>query len=36
VRSIDGRAIGAGAPGPITRRIAAAFGDYARRCGTPF
>jgi branched-chain amino acid aminotransferase len=36
VRSLDGRAIGAGAPGPITRRIATAFGDYARRCGTPF
>jgi branched-chain amino acid aminotransferase len=36
VRSFDGRAIGAGAPGPITRRVAGAFGDYVRRCGTPF
>jgi branched-chain amino acid aminotransferase len=36
VGRFDGRPVGAGAPGPITARIAAAFPDYARRCGTPF
>jgi branched-chain amino acid aminotransferase len=36
VRRFDGRAVGGAAPGPLTRRIAEAFPDYARRCGTPF
>jgi branched-chain amino acid aminotransferase len=36
VRRFDGRTVGAGAPGPLTARIAAAFPDYALRCGTPF
>ena len=36
VRSLDGQAIGAGAPGPLTARILEAFPDHARRCGTPF
>jgi branched-chain amino acid aminotransferase len=36
VRSLDGRPIGAGRPGPVTARIRAAFPAYALRCGTPF
>jgi branched-chain amino acid aminotransferase len=31
VRSLDGRPIGAGGPGPLTLRILAAFRDYARQ-----
>lgn len=35
VTAIDRRRIGDGRPGPITRRLAAAFADYARSHGTP-
>lgn len=35
VTAIDRRPIGDGRPGPITRRLAAAFADYARSHGTP-
>ncbi len=31
----DGRRIGNGTPGPITRRLVSAFQDYARSTGTP-
>jgi branched-chain amino acid aminotransferase len=34
VRSIDGRTIGQGIPGPVTRTIARAFREYARNHGT--
>jgi branched-subunit amino acid aminotransferase/4-amino-4-deoxychorismate lyase len=30
VRSLDGRAIGSGAPGPITRRLATAYKKYVQ------
>jgi len=36
VRSLDGRPVGAGGPGPVTARLAATFPEHVRRCGTPF
>jgi len=36
VRSLDGRAIGAGAPGPVTAKIRALFADAAPGLGVPF
>ncbi len=33
VTRVDGRAIGAGRPGPMTRRLARTFSAYARSCG---
>jgi len=35
VTSIDGRVIGAGQPGPVTRRLSALFDGLTARCGTP-
>jgi branched-chain amino acid aminotransferase len=35
VVEVDGRPIGDGRPGPVTRRLNAAFCDLARRTGTP-
>lgn len=35
VSAIDRRRIGAGKPGPVTRRLAEAFAEYARSHGTP-
>jgi branched-chain amino acid aminotransferase len=35
VRSLDGRPIGAGAPGPVFARIAAAFAEAAESLGSP-
>lgn len=35
VRSLDGVAIGEGAPGPLTAKLEAAFGELARSTGTP-
>ncbi len=35
VTEIDRRKIGEGKPGPVTRRLAAAFAEYARHTGTP-
>ncbi len=32
---IDAHPIGTGVPGPLTKKIAQAFQDYARSCGTP-
>jgi branched-chain amino acid aminotransferase len=34
VLEIDGRTIGAGSPGPVTRRLSALFGDLTARSGT--
>ena len=36
VRSLDGRTIGAGVPGPVYAKIAAALADAAVSLGTPF
>ena len=36
VRSFDGRAVGGGAPGLVTEKIAAAFADAVVGLGTPF
>jgi branched-chain amino acid aminotransferase len=36
VRSLDGRAIGAGAPGPVYAKLARAFRELASTRGTPF
>ncbi len=36
VRSLDGAEIGTRTPGPITEKIAAAFGELVRRDGAPF
>jgi branched-chain amino acid aminotransferase len=33
VRSLDGRPVGDGRPGPVSRRVLAAFREYARRRG---
>jgi len=35
VVNVDRRTIGSGKPGPATRRLAAAFHEYAREVGTP-
>jgi branched-chain amino acid aminotransferase len=35
VTAIDGRTIGRGSPGPVTRRLAALFADLTARAGTP-
>lgn len=35
IASVDGRAIGSGAPGPMTARIAAAYDRYVRSTGAP-
>ena len=35
VAEVDGRRIGQGRPGPVMRRLAAAFADLARSTGTP-
>jgi branched-chain amino acid aminotransferase len=35
VTAIDGRTIGDGAPGPLTRRLTALFADLTARSGTP-
>jgi len=35
VSAIDRRRIGAGKPGPVTRRLAGAFAEFARNHGTP-
>lgn len=35
VRSVDGRIIGSGTPGPVTKKIGQAFREYARGHGTP-
>jgi branched-chain amino acid aminotransferase len=35
VRSVDGRRIGPGTPGPVTKKVAQAFREYARSHGTP-
>jgi branched-chain amino acid aminotransferase len=35
VRSVDGRVIGNGNPGPITKKLAKAFNQYATTQGTP-
>ncbi|HYM24295.1 MAG TPA: branched-chain-amino-acid transaminase [Vicinamibacterales bacterium] len=35
VRSVDGRLIGSGEPGPTTRRLMAAYGELVRSTGTP-
>jgi branched-chain amino acid aminotransferase len=35
VRSLDGETIGKGEPGPITRRLLAAFSELVRSTGTP-
>jgi branched-chain amino acid aminotransferase len=36
VRSLDGADIGPGRPGAVFARLAEAFPEHARRCGTPF
>jgi branched-chain amino acid aminotransferase len=36
VRSLDGRPIGAGAPGPVLAKLAAEFADACVSLGTPF
>ncbi len=36
VRSLDGRVLGAGAPGPLTAKLRAAFADAAPGLGVPF
>lgn len=35
VVEVDGRTIGSGIPGPITRRLMVAFADFARSAGVP-
>jgi branched-chain amino acid aminotransferase len=35
IASVDGRAIGSGAPGPVTSRISAAYAALVRSTGTP-
>lgn len=35
VRSVDGRIVGPGTPGPVTTKVAGAFRDHARAHGTP-
>jgi branched-chain amino acid aminotransferase len=35
VIAIDGRTIGNGSPGPVTRRLSRLFADLAARSGTP-
>jgi branched-chain amino acid aminotransferase len=35
VLSVDGRTIGAGAPGPVTKRLAALYADLTATTGTP-
>lgn len=35
VTKVDGKRVGDGAPGPITKHLMAAFGKYARTTGTP-
>jgi branched-chain amino acid aminotransferase len=35
VATLDGQRIGAGGPGPITKRLTEAFGAYARQAGVP-
>ena len=32
---VDGRAIGTGTPGPVTRKLISVFREYARSTGTP-
>ncbi len=34
--SLDGRAIGAGKPGPISQRLIELFRAHTRECGVPF
>lgn len=36
IRSLDGREIGSGRPGPLTQRLRAAYLDSAQSLGTPF
>jgi len=33
--TVDGRAIGSGQPGPVTRQLMSSFSDYARSTGVP-
>jgi len=35
VVSVDGRAIGDGTPGPVTKRLASLFADLTATTGTP-
>jgi branched-chain amino acid aminotransferase len=35
VIAIDGRTIGDGAPGPVTRRLSGLFAGLTARCGSP-